>query len=246
MLDRDGIRNLFAKSLNVDGRINRTDHFLRKFFLFFAQIFITIVAIIIIGFIAKALGKPPQIGMSLIIDFFYLLLFFTYAYIFGCLWNVVTVLRLHDLNLDGRWCVFNFVIFIPLLLFLLRIIVPRPGVYPVSYSLPIAIFIIFNIVLLFAGGSAEENYYGRPPAYDKDDLPSPYTAKNKKPASAGGGAKTGYIRRAARTTAKHKATQPVARHAQASAGGSGTVLRVVDKNYLKHSERYQPKTGRKQ
>lgn len=246
MLDRDGIKNLFAKSLNINGRINRADHFLRKFFLLLAQIGITIIAIIIIGFVAKSLGKPPQMGMSLIVDFFYILLFFTYAYIFGLLWNVVTVLRLHDLNLDGRWCIFNFVIFIPMLLFLFRVIVPQPGEYPVSYSLPIAIFIIFNIVLLFAGGSAEENYYGQPPAYDKDRLPSPYAGRNKKPASAGVSAKTGIIRNASRTTPKHKTVQSAARHAQPSAGGGGTVMRVVDKNYLKHSERYQPKTGRKQ
>lgn len=246
MLYGDDIKNLFAKSLNINGRINRTDHFLRKFFLLLAQIFITVIAIIIIGFVAKILGKPPQIGMSLVVDGFFMILFFIYAYILGFLWNVATVLRLHDLNLDGRWCIFNFAIFIPMLLFLFRIIVPKPGEYPLSYSLPIGLFIIFNLILLFANGSPEENYYGPPPAYEKDDSPSPYVAIKRKPAATSATAKRALGSSALRATPKRNASQPVVKRSQTSAGGSGTVLRIVDKNYYKHSERYQPKTGRKQ
>lgn len=249
MLDRDNIKSLFAKSLNISGRINRMDHFLRKFFLLLAQIPITIIAIIIIGFIAKFLGEPAQIGMSLTIDFFFIILFFIYAYFFGLLWNVVTVLRLHDLNLDGRWCIINFVIFIPMLMFLFRIVVPRPGEYPLSYTLPLSIFILFNVILLFIKGSPGENHYGLPPTEEVTEVPSPYVVKGKKPSRpAGPAAQNKQAQSVPRTTPNPYAPQPAAAN-RANPGMTrptpGGTVRTVDKNYIKHSDRYQPKSARK-
>lgn len=238
MFDSNNIKSLFAKSLNISGRINRTDHFLRKFLLLLAQIPITIIAIIIIRFIARFLGEPAQIGMSLTVDFFFIILFFIYAYFFGLLWNVITVLRLHDLNLDGRWCIINFVIFIPMLAFLFRIAVPKPGEYPLSYTLSFSIFVLFNIILLFAKGSSGENYYGHVPSYEKEEELSPYAAKSKNQQALAGPAKQAQ-------SISRTVPNPYAVNRSRSFSGNGTVSAAVDKKHAKHSDRYQPKSARK-
>lgn len=241
------LKTIIAKSLFISGRINRLDHFLRKLFLLLAQIPITIIAIIIIGFVAKLVGEPAQMGMSITIDFFFIILFLIYAYVFGLLWNVVTVLRLHDMNLDGRWCIFNFVIFIPMVLFLFRIIVPKPGQFPLSYSLPISLFVLFNLIILFAKGSPGENFYGPPPGEESAETQTQKTTKRtpKTP----GKAPTQQPKSVPRTTPNPYAghTAPEARPQAGVARptpGNG-IARSVDKNFLKHNDRYKPKTARK-
>ena len=251
MLNKNDIKNMFAKSLSASGRINRMDHFLRKFFLLLATVIITIIAVIVISIIARLLGEQPQVGMSLTIDFFFMVLFFIYVYLFGFLWNVLTVLRLHDMNLDGRWCILNFIIFIPMLMFLFRIVVPQPGEFPLSYTLPISFFTLFNIILLFIKGSPGENHYGPPPSDEEDETPSPYLAQRaaRQSVPAGPAAKARQAQSVPRTTPNPYAAQPAAavrpKPGIARPTPSGGKTGTVDKNYIKHNDRYQPKSARK-
>lgn len=240
------IKTIIAKSINISGRTNRFDHFLRKLFLLLAQIPITIIAVIIIGFVAKLVDEPAQMGMSITIDFFFIILFLIYAYVFGLLWNVVTVLRLHDMNLDGRWCIFNFVIFIPMLLFLFRIIVPKPGSLPLSYSLPICLFVLFNLIITFVKGSPDENFYGPPPGTESAEAQPKKAGRNTSKPS--GKAAAQQPKSVPRTTPNPYAgyTAPETNRAGMARPTPGHgAARSVDKNFLKHNDRYKPKTARK-
>lgn len=231
MFDIPNLKRMFVESLNINGRITRVDHFLRKLFLVFLLIFVAIIAMLIINFVAKTLGEPAKMGSSVVIDFFFIIVFLIYAYIFGVLWNVITVLRLHDLNLDGRWCALNFVIFIPMLLMLFRISLPKPGEFPLSYTLPVVIFVLFNLAVLFLKGDENTNKYGAVPW----DPANRIITEQERLAASPEAAQNAYIASYGTLNRKNKSKiEP----------GHG-IARKVDKKIIKHNSRYQPKSGKK-
>lgn len=229
MFDGNDIKQWFAKSLNTEGRINRTDHLLRKLFLVFLIVFITIIAALLINVVAKITGVPAKPGAGMAINLLFIITVLIYAYIIGILWNVVSVLRLHDLGVGGSLCILNFTIFIPLFLFFFRIKIPRPGEFPFSYVVPIAIFILFNVVLLILRGDDKENKYGPLPWEPQSHAPSEAEMLMSK-----AGSNNRYIAAYGAQNRKQK-LKPV------SSGGA----RKVDKKFIKHSDRYQPKSAKK-
>lgn len=218
------LKESIAKSVNIAGRIGRLKHFLRKLLLLVILVPITIGVLVLILVVAAQLGETPALGSSVTVDFFFVVLFLIYAYVLGLLWNVVTVLRLHDLDMDGRWCAVNFIIFIPLILVLFRIYIPQPGHYPLVYTLPAAIFVIFNIYLLFMRGTRGPNKYG----------PDPF------------GEKTPELYDPAKDIPKQQPvvkTNSRARFSKAKPLSNRTPQE--EKQIAKHKDRYQPKSAKK-